>query len=50
MGVLEVNASVGLIAAMYTVGKRMPAELRETALGGCAATPTCCGLCSGCGK
>lgn len=39
-----------MIAAMYTVGKRMPAELRETALGGCAATPTGCGLCSGCGK
>ena len=29
-------------------GKRMPAELRETALGGCAATPAGCGLCSGC--
>ncbi|MDD6057022.1 MAG: L-serine ammonia-lyase, iron-sulfur-dependent, subunit alpha, partial [Clostridiales bacterium] len=39
-----------MIAAMYTVGKRMPAELRETALGGCAATPTGCGLCVGCGK
>ena len=37
-----------MIAAMYSVGKRMPAELRETALGGCAATPTGCGLCSGC--
>lgn len=37
-----------MIAAMYTVGKRMPAELRETALGGCAATPAGCGLCSGC--
>lgn len=39
-----------MIAAMYTVGKRMPAELRETALGGCAATPAGCGLCSGCGQ
>lgn len=39
-----------MIAAMYAVGKRMPVELRETALGGCAATPTGCGLCSGCGK
>lgn len=38
-----------MIAAMYTVGKRMPAELRETALGGCAATPAGCGLCTGCG-
>ena len=26
--------------AMYRVGKGLPAELRETALGGCAATPT----------
>lgn len=35
-----------MIAAMYTVGKRMPAELRETALGGCAATPSGCSRCS----
>ncbi len=27
---------------MYRVGKGLPAELRETALGGCAATPTGC--------
>ena len=39
-----------MIAAMYSVGKRMPAELRETALGGCASTPTGCGMCGGCGK
>lgn len=30
--------------AMYRVGKGLPAELRETALGGCAATPTGCAL------
>lgn len=30
--------------AMYRVGKGLPSELRETALGGCAATPTGCGL------
>ncbi|MDD7388517.1 MAG: L-serine ammonia-lyase, iron-sulfur-dependent, subunit alpha [Lachnospiraceae bacterium] len=35
-----------MIAAMYTVGKRMPAELRETALGGCAATPSGCSRCA----
>ena len=29
-----------MIDAMYTVGKKLPAELRETALGGCAATPS----------
>ena len=28
--------------AMYKVGRRLPYELRETALGGCAATPTGC--------
>ena len=34
---------------MYAVGRRIPLELRETALGGCAATPSACekcGLCS----
>lgn len=38
-----------MIDAMYTVGKKLPAELRETALGGCAATPSArekCHLCS----
>ncbi len=28
--------------AMYRVGRGLPSELRETALGGCAATPTGC--------
>lgn len=39
-----------MLEATYAVGKRLPAELRETALGGCAATPAACaacGLCSG---
>lgn len=36
-----------MIAAMYSVGKRLPVELRETALGGCAATPAGCRLCTG---
>lgn len=30
--------------AMFRVGKGLPSELRETALGGCAATPTGCSL------
>ena len=34
-----------MIDAMYTVGKKLPAELRETALGGCAATPSACEKC-----
>ncbi len=35
------------IAAMYKVGRSMPSELRETAMGGVAATPTACQLCKG---
>lgn len=31
-----------MVDAMYRVGRRIPFELRETALGGCAATPTGC--------
>ena len=37
-----------MIDAMYTVGKKLPAELRETALGGCAATPSACEKCHIC--
>lgn len=37
-----------MLSAMYQVGRKLPAELRETALGGCAATPS--GSCFGCGK
>lgn len=37
--------------AMYRVGKSLPFELRETAMGGCAGTPTGCQLgCQICGK
>ncbi|MBS6195980.1 MAG: L-serine ammonia-lyase, iron-sulfur-dependent, subunit alpha [Clostridiales bacterium] len=31
-----------MVETMYRVGRRIPFELRETALGGCAATPTGC--------
>ena len=37
-----------MIDTMYTVGKKLPAELRETALGGCAATPSACEKCHLC--
>ena len=37
-----------MIDAMYTVGKKLPAELRETALGGCAATQSACEKCHLC--
>ena len=37
--------------AMYRVGKSIPFELRETAMGGCAGTPTGCALgCHACSK
>ena len=31
-----------MIQTMFTVGKKLPAELRETAMGGCATTPSAC--------
>ena len=37
-----------MIDAMYTVGKKLPAEIRETALGGCAATQSACEKCHLC--
>ena len=37
-----------MIAVMYSVGRRIPAELRETALGGCATAPSACEACGRC--
>ena len=37
-----------MLDAMYKVGKRLPAELRETAMGGCATTPSACEACHMC--
>lgn len=37
-----------MVDVLYKVGKSLPHELRETALGGIAASPTACRLCSGC--
>lgn len=34
-----------MLDAMYAVGRALPKELRETALGGCAATPSACARC-----
>lgn len=36
-----------MMETMYSVGKKLPHELRETALGGCAATPSACQRCGG---
>lgn len=41
-GVAQLIPFDEMAEAMYRVGKRIPFELRETALGGCAATPTGC--------
>ena len=38
-----------MLETMYAVGRRIHIELRETALGGCAATPSACARCGGCG-
>lgn len=38
-----------MLAAMYNVGKRLSPELKETAMGGCAAAPSVCGGCGSCG-
>ncbi|MBN2948058.1 MAG: L-serine ammonia-lyase, iron-sulfur-dependent, subunit alpha [Blautia sp.] len=38
-----------MITIMLTVGKKLPAELRETALGGCATAPSACESCHMCG-
>ena len=37
-----------MLETMYTVGKRLPAELRETAMGGCATAPSACTACHMC--
>ena len=38
-----------MLDVMYAVGRRIPIELRETALGGCAAAPSACAACGRCG-
>ena len=38
-----------MLETMYVVGRNLPAELRETALGGCAKTPSACAACAQCG-
>ena len=37
-----------MIQTMFTVGKKLPAELRETAMGGCAIAPSACSACHMC--
>jgi len=37
-----------MMVTMNAVGRKLPVELRETALGGCAAAPSACAACSRC--
>lgn len=49
-GILQLVPLDEMLDAMYQVGRDLPGELKETALGGAAATPTGCKLaCGGCG-
>lgn len=45
-GVRSVVPFDEMVDAMYRVGRSIPYELRETAMGGVAATPTACKLCN----
>ena len=47
-GVSELICFDEMLETMYSVGKRIPYELRETALGGCAATKSACAACGAC--
>ncbi len=44
-GVTQLIPFDEMLDAMYTVGRHLPVELRETALGGCATTPSACERC-----
>lgn len=46
-GVKQLISFDEMLETMYAVGRRIPIELRETALGGCAVTPSACARCSG---
>lgn len=47
-GIVQLIPFDEMLDIMYSVGKRLPAELRETALGGCAAAPSACQTCQKC--
>ena len=44
-GIHQLIPLAEMMDIMYTVGKKLPAELRETALGGCALSPSACAKC-----
>lgn len=48
-GIIQLIPLDEMITIMFTVGKKLPTELRETALGGCATAPSACESCHMCG-
>ena len=46
--VLATALLLGAMIALFAVGKSLPFELRESALGGLAATPAACAYCESC--
>lgn len=48
-GIIQLIPLDEMITIMFTVGKKLPAELRETALGGCATAPSARESCHMCG-
>lgn len=44
-GIVQIIPLDEMMATMYAVGRGLPRELRETALGGCAVTPSACKSC-----
>ena len=44
-GIVQLIPFDEMLETMYTVGRNLPSELRETALGGCATTPSACARC-----
>ena len=51
-GIVQLIPFDEMLETMYNVGRNLPSELRETALGGCATTPSACARCclGGCAK
>ena len=48
-GILQHIPFDEMLGVMYRVGRSLPAQLRETAQGGCATAPSVCQGCGGCG-
>lgn len=47
-GIIQLIPFDEMLNTMYAVGRHIPIELRETALGGCATAPSACEFCGAC--